>query len=228
MKKRPGISAIVPAAGIGARMKSDKKKQFLEIEGKPIIAYTLEVLSASPFVDEIIVATGEEDILFLWDIIREFEIGKVKSVITGGATRQESVSKGVFEAENEYVMIHDGVRPLVTLAEIEAAAIAGFVFGASAVGVPLADTVKLADGEGKIIKTLDREGVYRIFTPQVIKKELYLKGLEAAKEKGIVATDDLGIAELAGASPKIAPGNPMNIKITAPADLEIAGRLLKG
>lgn len=227
MKKRPGVSAVVPAAGIGARMKSDRKKQFLEIKGKPILSYTLSALAGSPFIDEIIVVTGEEDILFVWDIIREYRIPKVKTVVRGGETRQESVSKGVAEAENEYILIHDGVRPMVTDKEIEAAVIAGFVFGASAVGVPLADTVKLADEEGKIKKTLSREGVYRIFTPQVMKKSLYLKGLEEAKKNGIVATDDLGLAELAGVSAKIAPGNPMNLKITCPEDMELAERLIE-
>lgn len=221
------LSAIVPAAGIGSRMGSDKKKQFLSIKNIPIIVHTLSRLSECDMIDEIIVVTGREDTESLKALIKEYNIAKISEVTEGGATRQESVYNGVEKAKGDYVLIHDGVRPLVSETEIKEAILAGIKYKASATGIPLSDTIKLSDENGFSLKTLPRENIIRIQTPQVLSKELYKKAWEYAKENNIETTDDISLAELLGVKPKITPGSIKNIKITRPEDIEIAEKLME-
>ncbi len=221
------VSAIVPAAGIGARMGTDKKKQFLTIKNIPIIIHTLNKLADCEMIDEIIVVTGREDIERLKALIKEYNIAKIAEITEGGATRQQSVYNGVEKAKGDYMLIHDGVRPLVSEIEIKEAILAAMEYKASAAGVPLSDTIKLADENGFSLKTLPRENIIRIQTPQVLSKELYLKAFEYAKENKIETTDDISLAELLGVKPKITPGSIKNIKITRPEDIEIAEKLME-
>lgn len=225
-KKNPSVSAVVPAAGTGSRMNLKTKKQFFEINGKPVIAHTLIRLSFCEKIDEIIVVTGRDDIVYMSDIIKVFDIKKVSAVIAGGETRQESVAKGVGEARGDYILIHDGARPLVTGAEIDAAIEAGIRYRAAAAGIPLEDTLKLSDENGFVLNTLPRDGAVRIQTPQVIEKKLYYEALDHAEKNGITATDDISLVEAFGIKPKISPGSRINIKITRAEDIGIAEKFL--
>lgn len=226
MNKIPFVSAIVPAAGLGTRMGSEKKKQFLEINGIPILVYTLKKLASSEYIKEIIVVTGKEDIKTAEALIGEYNLSKISAITEGGKTRQESVRSGVLESKGEYVLIHDGVRPLVSEKEIEDAVLSGIKYKAAAAGIPLADTIKLSDEKGFSLKTLSRENIVRILTPQVLEKELYLKAYDYAEKNSLETTDDISLAELIGIKPKISSGSIKNIKITRPEDLEIASKLM--
>lgn len=227
MNKIPFVSAIVPAAGIGTRMGTEKKKQFLSVNNIPIIIHTLEKLSKSDMIDEIIVVTGKEDVDSLKKLTAGYKIGKIAAVTEGGETRQQSVRNGALLARGNYLLIHDGVRPLVSEAEIGAAVKAAFEHRAAAAGIPLSDTIKLSDENGFSIKTLPRENIIRIQTPQVLEKELYFRAYEYAEANKIEATDDISLAELLDVKPKITEGSIKNIKITRPEDIEIAELLMK-
>ncbi len=222
------ISAIVPAAGMGTRMESDKKKQFLELKGIPIFIHTLKKLEESSLIDEIIVVTGKEDVNTVKELICKFGLTKISAVTEGGNTRQKSVKNGADIAKGDYILIHDGVRPLVSQKEIEAAIISGIEFKAAAAGIPLYDTIKLSDDNGFSLKTLPRENIVRILTPQVIKKELYFNAYKYAEENAIETTDDISLAEIYGVKPKISEGSIKNIKITRPEDIEFALSLMEG
>ena len=220
------VSAVVPAAGLGRRMGTDKKKQFLKLNNIPIVVHTLKKLSASECIDEIIVVTGREDIPVIMDFIKEYNIEKITEVTEGGKTRQQSVRNGVLKAKGDYILIHDGVRPLVSMEEISSAVKDAFEYKAAAAGIPLCDTIKLSDENGFSLKTLPRENIVRILTPQVLEKELYFKALSNAEENNLETTDDISLAELMGIKPKISFGSIKNIKITRQEDLELAEKLI--
>lgn len=220
------VSAIVPAAGIGSRMGTHKKKQFLTIKNIPIIIHTLKKLSDCDMIDEIIVVTGKEDKESLKALLKEYNLPKIADVTEGGATRQQSVNNGANKAKGEYLLIHDGVRPLITERELKETIVAAFSYDAAATGIPLSDTIKLSDENGFSLKTLSRENIVRIQTPQVIKKELYEKAWKYAEENKIETTDDISLAELLNVKPKITCGSIKNIKITRPEDIEIAEKLM--
>ena len=220
------VSAIVPAAGIGARMGADKKKQFLTIRNIPIIVHTLKKLSQCELIDEIIVVSGREDKEIIESFINEYKLEKISEIAEGGETRQQSVRNGVLKAKGEYVLIHDGVRPLVSDEEIKEAILGGFEYEAAATGIPLSDTIKLSDENGFSLKTLPRENIVRIQTPQVLSKKLYEKASAYAFENNIETTDDISLAEILNIKPKITRGSIKNIKITRPEDIEIAEKLM--
>lgn len=228
MYKEKTVSVIIPAAGVGRRMGSDKKKQFLEINGIPVLIRTLKKFDSSEIADEIIVVTGKDDIDSVKSLISEHGIKKVKTVTAGGDERQASVYNGVCASCGDIVMIHDGVRPFVCREEIESAAEGAYTYGAAAAGVPLADTIKLSDDEGFSLKTLSRENVVRILTPQALDRNIYSEAYHNATENKLLTTDDISLAELMGIKPKITFGSIKNIKITRPEDLEIAELFVKG
>jgi len=220
------ISAVVPAAGLGKRMGGDKKKQFLEINGIPVIVYTLRKLSESPVIDEIIAVTGKDDIDLLKKIVAEYEIKKISAIESGGETRQHSVYNGAKKAKGDYILIHDGVRPFVSFDEIADAVSSAVKYGAAAAGIPLTDTIKLSDKKGFSLKTLPRDNIVRILTPQVLEKKLYFDAYKNAVDDNLETTDDISLAELMGVKPKISLGSIKNIKITRPEDVEIAEKLM--
>ena len=218
-KKTNKLCAIVLAAGSGSRMNSNIKKQFMEIDGKPVIYYSLLTISQSSLVDEIIVVTSKEDIVAISDIVKEYDIRKVSKIVCGGERRQDSVYNGLMEVDESYsyVLIHDGARPLVTVEDTDNVIKDAFTHGAATLAVKVKDTVKRVNDDLFAEETLDREYLYGIQTPQVIKKELLLKGYE--NSEGKVFTDDTSIVENIGVKVKLTVGNYSNIKLTTPEDL---------
>lgn len=220
--------AIVPAAGSGVRMGGATKKQFYTIGGKPILAHTLERLSSSNMVEKIILVAPSDEKEACSEIINEYGIKKVLSVVDGGITRQESVSHGFYSLPKgtDIVLIHDGVRPFVTVKMIEGAIEAAAAYGASITAIRIKDTLKKVD-DGDVLGTISRDNVVRVQTPQCFRYDELKRGLEEAAKDGFVATDESSLVERQGLLVRVVDGDETNIKITTPGDLKIAEALLK-
>lgn len=214
------VSAIIVAAGRGTRMKAGKNKVFLEILGKPVLEHTVSVFDASPLIDEIVVVTNEKE--DAEKILAKYK--KVTEITCGGAVRGESVKNGLSKATGDIAVIHDGARALILPEDIENVINAAVEYGCAALGVKCKDTLKLADENGFIRETVDREFLYNIQTPQVFKlsciKEMYEKCDE-------VFTDDCALAQKFGKKVKIVDGSYDNLKITTPEDMILAEEILK-
>jgi 2-C-methyl-D-erythritol 4-phosphate cytidylyltransferase len=219
------ISAVIPAAGSGARMGSDIKKPYLKIGSKPILAHTLQVFEKSFLVDDIFVVVSDEDIKRCKDeVINPYNFHKVADVLAGGTTRQASVFNGIQRTsdDTDIVIIHDGVRPFITEKIIETSVESAYQWGAAVVAVPVKDTIKVADNDNFVSSTPDRSQLWAIQTPQVFRREILIKAHLYAQERNIDATDDAALVEKLGYKVKLVMGSYRNIKITTPEDLVIA------
>lgn len=197
---------------------------FLPLCGKPMLVHTVEAFEKSSLVEGIIVVTGSDDV----DECRELLAGfsKLISVIPGGDTRQESSFLGVSAADSEFVLIHDGARALITPEEIDKVADVVLKTGSGALGVPCVDTMKVCN-EGRIETTVDREKLFKVYTPQGFNRRKLLGLHMRAKEEGVTVTDDCGLYEWAGETVTAVNGSPLNIKLTTPEDILIAEAVLK-
>lgn len=224
------ISAIVLAAGKGNRMQSDVPKQYLDLEGKPVLYYSLKRFEESN-VDEIIVVVGKEDLDYVKKhIVEKYHFKKITHVIEGGAERYWSVEKGLQCAKkSEYVLIHDAARPCLTQKMIKDSIMAVKKYGACTVAVPVKDTIKRVDEDGFSIDTPKRDGLWQIQTPQSFLNKDILEAYRIMKEKNdLDITDDTMIIErYLGKKTKIILGDYCNIKITTQDDLEVAKSFLK-
>lgn len=223
-KKNRTVSAIIVAAGNGTRMKIPKRKQLVEINDMPVIAHTLTAFENTDIIDEIVIVTKEEDILIMWDIVREFKISKVTKIIKGGATRTDSVKNGLEAAMGEIVAIHDGVRPCIRSEYIEKTVKKAMETGASALGCPVTDTLKKVDENGIIIDTVNRDSLWAIQTPQVFQKELLLRAYDEGNTQG--ATDDCMLLESIGIRVAMVEGDRSNIKVTVQDDIDLVSAIL--
>lgn len=221
------FGAVIVAAGKGTRMGTRESKQYLALEGKPILVHTLEVFSQIPWLQEIVLVTGREDVQRCQTWIQDYRLDKVSAVIPGGSERQQSVYKGIKQISSQWVMIHDGVRPFVTREEIESCRDAAIRDGASVLGVPVKDTIKQVNGKGQIIGTPDRQSLWAVQTPQAFRLSDLRFAHESAAKDGFTGTDDAMLMERAGYPVTVVEGKYSNIKITTPEDLEYAAFLLK-
>lgn len=230
--KKMKTTAIILAAGQGKRMNSTVHKQYLLIADKPVLYYSLKAFEES-IIDDIVLVTGEEEINFCQkEIVEKYDIRKVRVVTTGGKERYHSVACGLsaIKWECDYVFIHDGARPFVDNSIIERAFLNVQETSACVVGMPVKDTIKLADNNGYVESTPDRSFVWQIQTPQVFEKKLisaaYEKLIleeEQLKAKEVSITDDAMVVEYFMQIPiKLIEGSYKNIKITTPEDLKIA------
>lgn len=219
------IPVIIVAAGNSTRMGANK--QFMEIMGVPVIARTLMAFENSPSVSRIILVAKADDIFELQRLKTKYCISKVGDIVCGGSCRQESVLNGFqrLSADEKEVLIHDGARPLVTDEIIVSVAKALNGYSAAACGVRVKDTLKQVDESGKIIKTVDRNSVFAVQTPQGVKKEEYLTAVKNVDLSAV--TDDMSIMELAGYTCFMTEGSYKNIKITTPEDIVFAENFLK-
>lgn len=230
------ITAIVLAGGSGKRMKSAVPKQYLTLAGKPVIYYALRAFDESAVTDIVLVAGAGDADYCREEIIRRYGIRKVRAVVEGGKERYDSVYRGLLAAEDaDYVLIHDGARPLVT-AEVIARALAGArEYGACVAGMPVKDTVRLVGGDEFADATPDRRLLRQIQTPQAfcgpLIRDAYAKVLadiEQGRVEGRGITDDAMILEYAaGRRVKVTEGSYRNLKITTPEDLILAEAYLK-
>lgn len=225
--QRPYCTAIVAAAGSSSRM-GGENKLLLSLDGIPVLARTLLALMQADHVDEIVVAARAEDIVPYSNLCRTYGITKAVKVIRGGETRGHSVLLAALEAgeKTELLAVQDGARPLTTPALINAVIDKAAHCGAAAPAVPVKDTIKVVR-DGVVEKTLDRERLLAVQTPQVFEADLLKAALQAALQKGVPLTDDCMAVELLGKVVYLTEGDESNIKITTPTDLSIAARLLE-
>lgn len=226
-KKR--CTAIVLAGGQGIRMGTAVQKQYIELCGKPVLYYALHTFQNSGVIDEIILVVGEgQEEYCRQNIVEKYEITKVSKVVVGGTERYYSVWNGLQEVSEGYVFIHDGARPFVSGEMIARVYEEVQKYGACVVGMPVKDTIKIADEDGFSRETPNRKDVWMIQTPQVFETGLVKEAYEALlHEKEISATDDAtAVEQMLGRKVKLVVGSYENIKITTPEDLKIAQALL--
>lgn len=222
-------AAILVAAGSGKRMGADINKVYLNLNGRPVLSYSIETLAQSYNISEIIIAAKEGEELQGENLAELYGMGKVKAVVTGGETRSLSVLEALRAVSDdiELVAIHDGARPLLTEVDLDTVlkiAELGENDGAI-LAAPMVDTIKEAE-DMTITTTIDRSKLWRAFTPQVFKKDFIIKAYEEVDDLGV--TDDASVAETYGGKVAIVPGNTLNIKITTPMDLKMAAYFLDG
>ena len=217
-----GVGVVIVAAGRGTRMGTVESKQYLLLQGKPIIVHTLEVFQQHELISEIVLVTGKEDIERCQEWIQLYKLDKVKAIVPGGSECQHSVYKGLLKLTTQWVMVHDGVRPFVQPNEIEACYERAKQIGASVLAVPVKDTIKQVDNEGKVLSTPDRRSLWAIQTPQTFRLSELLDAYAAAERDAFLGTDDSSLAERAGIPVSVVEGSYRNIKITTPDDLDFA------
>lgn len=217
-----GMPVIVVAAGSSSRMQGTNK-QFLELGGIPVIIKTLMRFEKSPEIKNIILVVRDEDLFNMQLLTEKYQITKLTDIVCGGKTRQESVLKGFnrVSEDDECVLIHDGARPLVDERIISDVAQALKKHSAVTCAVKVKDTVKQIDQNGKVVKTLDRDALVAVQTPQGVNVADYLTAVNKAGDVSIF-TDDTSLMEAAGFEVYTVEGSYKNIKITTPEDIEVA------
>lgn len=244
MKKR--CTAVVLAAGSGSRMKSDVAKQYMLLQGKPLLWYALDAVEKSELIDDCILVTDQESLADDYvkdEIVARYDFHKVDTIVAGGAQRYDSVYealKRIASADRKvpnrdgYVFIHDGARPFLTEEILQRCYEAVTKYHACVAGMPVKDTIKIVDGEGYALHTPDRSSVWQVQTPQVFDVPLILSAYEKLMQEqerlmreGIRITDDAMVVEtLMGSAVKLVEGSYQNIKITTPEDMAVAEAFL--
>ena len=222
--------AIIVSAGKGQRFMEGRKKQFFLLADKPILTHTLDKFENCPLIDSILLVVGQEDMDYcLKEIIEKNRYRKISQIVPGGKRRQDSVKNGMdaLSRDANIVVIHDGVRPFVTRGMIEDSIHSAQRFGAVVMAMPVKETIKMANADGTVLKTLDRESLWQIQTPQTFQTHVIKEAYQKATENGFVGTDDASLVERLGMKVHILPGSYTNIKITTPEDLILANLFLR-
>ena len=219
--------AVIAAAGSSSRM-GGRDKLAEPLDGIPVILRTLAAVEAVPEIREIVVVTRE-------DRVEEYrrllgQCSRLRAVVPGGSTRQESVRNGVRALSPDCTLaaIHDGARPLVTPEVFARCIEAARSCGAATAAVPVKDTIKLADEAGRVLDTPDRSRLWAVQTPQIFDRERYLRAAEEAERRGLSCTDDCQLFEAMGWEVQLVMGDYRNLKLTTPEDFLAAGAYLEG
>ena len=224
------VTALIPAAGVGKRMGKAVAKQFLPLGDMPMLAHTLLAFQRTSEVDEVIPILSQEDMEgCLKDVIEQFHITKVRTLVVGGKERQDSVANGLHKLEKDtaVVLVHDAVRPFVTPDMIRESIEYAKKGECVAVGVPLKDTVKEVNAKSMVVQTLERSRLWAIQTPQAFPVKVIKQAYVTAQKQNIYGTDDATLVERAGNKVRVIMGSYENIKITTPEDLLLAEEILK-
>ena len=220
------VGAIIPAAGRGKRIGASVPKQFLEIQGKPLLHHTLTVFASCKLIDYVVLVMPRADVDEMGeDWLNKYEI--VRQVVVGGEQRQDSVYNGFnsLEEGTDIVVVHDGVRPFTTPQMIIATVEAAQQHGAAITAIPVSDTVKQA-ADGFVKQTVSRDGLCRVQTPQAFQRRLLQQAFKKAKKDSYYGTDEGSLIEYLGERVRIVPGSELNIKITRKEDLVLGESLL--
>ena len=225
---REESGAILLAAGQGRRLGHDKS--ITEIAGQPVLAHPLSALLDTPGIERVVV-TVRNDVVEparQWLATTKLPADRVR-FLPGGKERQDSVWEGLeaLGSSVEWAVVHDAARVLTTRSLIEKVMAAARETGAAAAAAKMSDTVRATDGSGKILRLVDREGLWRMETPQVVRAEVLRRGLKMAREKKILVTDCLAAAELAGIQGVLVESGEPNLKITVPSDWTLSEVFLR-
>jgi 2-C-methyl-D-erythritol 4-phosphate cytidylyltransferase len=222
------VFAILPAAGLGTRMAGPQPKQFLSLDGVPILVHSLRAFAAVSRVTSIVVAVRKTEMERVQAQVNENGFGGRVQVVEGGDNRQESVvhALAAIQAEpDDVVLVHDAVRPLIDAATIERTIDAVVQHGAAIVGLPAVDTIKQVERTAHgalVVSTIPREFIVQAQTPQGFRFSLLQSAFAEATADGFVGTDEASVVERAGYPVAVVPGSHDNLKITQPGDLELA------
>src|ERR1700737_3602604 len=224
------IVAILPAAGLGTRMGADTPKQFLELDGVPLVILTLRRLASCPAITDIIIATRADGVALLDARIREEKLSQRVRVVRGGDSRQDSVGQALQEIpdDTEIVLVHDAVRPFVTREQIDRVIAEARLRHAVILGIPAMDTVKevkrasLPQDVQLITAPIPRERMVPAQTPQALTTKLLKEAFARAAADGVNASDEAGLVERLGHEVHVVLGSARNIKITRPSDMDLA------
>ena len=229
-KKQPNFtSAVIVAGGSSSRMGDGVSKQLLNICGIPAVVHTLLAFERTPEIDEIIIVAKSDEVGLYEGFKKTYRITKLKKAVVGGNTRQQSAAKGfaAISEQSKYVAIHDAARCLVSQKDISAVCAAAYTYGAATAATPATDTIKLADDNGFIEKTIDRSTVWHAQTPQIFGADIYRAALAVCQRDKIDVTDDNSLAEYIERPVKLVECSRDNIKITTPEDVAHARAVLK-
>jgi len=225
------VSVILPAAGLGTRMgrgipekAGTSRKQFMLLEGSPILLHTIRKFVSSPAVKEIVVALRADDMEWVSELLRKENFAKPVRLVEGGDARQASMENALatLGADTELVAVHDAVRPFIEMSTLEAVFAEAAENGAAIVGIVPVDTVKQVH-RNKIRQTIPRERLVMAQTPQVFRFDLLKQAFTKAREDGFVGTDESSLVErLEQVEVSVVPGSDRNIKITKPSDIDLA------
>ncbi|BAU48579.1 2-C-methyl-D-erythritol 4-phosphate cytidylyltransferase [Sulfurifustis variabilis] len=231
MSAATGIWGLVPAAGTGTRMKAALPKQYLPLLGRPVILHTLERLCGYARLQGVLVGISRDDVH--WEKMRPVIFPRLMGTSEGGATRAATVLNALIvlaktAREDDWVLVHDAVRPCIRHSDLDKLIDAVSADGEGGLlAMPLTDTVKRADAEGRVIETVPRQNLWRALTPQMFRLGSLRDALKRALADGVEVTDEAAAMERVGARPKVIEGRADNIKITLPADLVLAELYLK-
>lgn len=224
------VHVLVPAAGSSRRFGGDTRKQYLELGDRPVLVQTLSRLAAQPQVTAIHLIVPQDEVAFCrTELLERYQLEKIGGVIVGGVERQDSVRNGLEAcgaANQDVILIHDGVRPFFPKEQIGPMIQLAAVEGAVLLGVPAQDTIKEVF-DGKVRSTLDRSLLWQVQTPQAFRCERIREAHRRAHASGYLGTDDASLIEWCGWPVAVLAGHPHNLKITTPADLALARALLE-
>jgi len=233
------IAVILPAAGLGTRMGKSSaakmgtsRKQFMLLDGSPILLHTVRKFAASNRIRDIVVAVRPEDVEWVREIVgKEFPAKRVR-VVEGGNSRQQSVENALasLDRDTDIVAVHDAVRPFIDLDTIHKVLDAAEETGGAIVGVAPVDTVKQVNrgtGRVRIRATLPRDRLVLAQTPQVFRYDLLQRAFQSARDDGFIGTDEASLVERLDVEVTVVPGSDRNIKITKPADMDLARLFLQ-
>jgi 2-C-methyl-D-erythritol 4-phosphate cytidylyltransferase/2-C-methyl-D-erythritol 2,4-cyclodiphosphate synthase len=221
--------AIIPAGGVGKRLKAQKAKQYLLLDSVPVLVHALKVFQRAKVINEVILVLPRDDIASSRQLINNYGLTKLSAVVAGGKERQDSVRNGLaaISRKCDVVVIHDAVRPFVTAGLIKQVVTAAKTTGAASAGVKAKDTIKETKKDNLVSATIPRQNLWLTQTPQAFKLELLKKAYIAAYRDKYYGTDDASLVERIGAKVKLIQGSYENIKITTPEDLILAKALMK-
>jgi 2-C-methyl-D-erythritol 4-phosphate cytidylyltransferase len=233
------VAVILPAAGLGTRMGKNSaektgtsRKQFMLLDGSPILMHTVRKFAASDRVSQIVVAVRTEDLPWVSEMLAQEFPGPRVLAVAGGDSRQQSVQNAlkVVKPDTDLVAVHDAVRPFIDLETIHSVFDEAADTGAAIVGVPAVDTVKQVirgTTHVRIRATLPREKLVMAQTPQVFRHDLLVRAFQAARDDGFIGTDESSLVERLDIEVSVVPGTDRNIKITKPGDMDLANLFLR-
>ncbi|MGN1356562.1 MAG: 2-C-methyl-D-erythritol 4-phosphate cytidylyltransferase [Succinivibrionaceae bacterium] len=218
------LDVVIPAAGIGRRMKSSLPKQYLKIGNQTILEHTINIFLHSPLISQIIVAIRPDD-----DIFQTLPIASSPKIVkvAGGDERVNSVLNGLHQSTSEWVLVHDAARPCLSHQDLSALIQGGLTDNGAILAMPVRDTMKKADNCLNILKTEERKGLFHALTPQLFKRELLIQAITQGIAQNLNITDESSAMEFMGYKPKIIEGRSDNIKVTQPDDLAMAEFILE-
>lgn len=221
------VCAVIPAGGQGTRMGGTVPKQFQALKGKPILYYTLKTFQDSGLVDSIVLVVPQKELeCARVDWLRNPSV--VKQVVVGGEKRQDSVFNGYqsLSKDTDIVLVHDGVRPFLSKEMIAETISSAEKFGAAITAIPVHDTLKQVDESGKVQRTVEREGLWRVQTPQAFRYDLLGEAFRKAQADTFYGTDEAGLIEYLGQEVRIVDGSEWNLKLTRPEDLVLGENIV--